>query len=152
MKKSVKIILLCVCAALCLSLFAVSALAVPAAPGSGREGLDACCGSRTGALVTPEDIPSRAVPKGTRAFIPALGHTTKNIPLLTVVIGFSNVPYNDEYDWNEAFFSGEKSITAFYSDMSFGQFTFTPVAESSARSPVIPYLCSTRMNSFRMVS
>lgn len=132
MKKSIKLILLCVCAALCLTLFAASALAVPAAPGSGREGQEAACRSHTGKLITLDDIPDRGVPKGTRAFIPALQHTTKNIPLLTVVIGFPNVPYHDDYDWNEAFFSGEKSITSYYSDMSFGKFTFLPAQETCA--------------------
>ena len=132
MKKSVKLMLLCVCAALCLAMFAASALAVPAAPGSGREGEAAACGSRVGKLVTLEDIPDRNIPTGTKAYIPALEHTTKNIPLLTIVIGFPNVPYQNDYDWNDEFFSGAKSITSYYSDMSFGKFTFVPARETSA--------------------
>ena len=131
MKKTVKFILLCVCAVLCVTLFAATALAVPAAPGSGREGAEASCRSHTGKLITLDDIPDRRVPAGTKAYIPALEHTTKDIPLLTVVIGFSNVPYHNDYDWNNEFFSGEKSITSYYSDMSFGKFTFVPAQETS---------------------
>ena len=128
-----KILLLCLCLALCAALFAVSALAVPAAPGSGREGQEAACRSHMGSLVTLDDIPAarRSLVSG-RAFVPTLGHVKKNIPTVAIVVGFSNVGYSNEYDWNETLFSGDKSITAYYSDMSFGQFTFLPVSETSA--------------------
>ncbi len=133
MKKSLKILLFCCCLALCLTLLAVSATAVPAAPHSGREGAAAACRSHTNALVTLDDIPAarRSLVSG-KAYLPVLGHVKKNIPMVTVVVGFTNIGYNNEYDWNEAFFSDDKSITSYYSDMSFGKFTFLPAEETSA--------------------
>ena len=47
--------------ALCAALLAVSALAVPAAPGSGREGADAACRSHSGRLITLDEIPAALV-------------------------------------------------------------------------------------------
>ena len=132
MKKSLKLLLLCVCIALCAALLAVSALAVPAAPGSGREGQEAACRSHPGALVTLNDISNGKAPRGNKAFVPVLGHVKKDIPMVAIVIGFSNIGYNGDYDWNETFFSDDKSITSYYSDMSFGQFTFLPASETSA--------------------
>lgn len=133
MKKSLRIILFCCCLALCAALFAVTALAVPAAPHSGREGAEAACRSDRRALVTLDDIPAaRHTPEKGKAFAPSLSQITKDIPLVTIVIGFNNVPYNDAYNWNRTLFSGEKSITSYYSDMSFGKFTFVPVKETSA--------------------
>ena len=121
------------CCTVVLIAGACTAFAVPAAPGSGRVGEAAACRSHTGSLITLEDIPAvRRSPEGNKAFIAPLVHTSRNIPLLTIVVGFSNMPYDDDYNWNDSFFSGEKSIMSYYSDMSFGKFTFVPAAETSA--------------------
>ena len=114
---------------LLLAAAAVCAWAAPAKPGSGRTGSDAACRSHVGSLVTPEDIPSR---QGDAARAPSLGSVEKNIPLLTIVVGFSNIPYRNDFDWSATMYSGEKSLAAYYSDMSFGKFTFAPAAETSA--------------------
>ncbi|MGN0076214.1 MAG: hypothetical protein ACI38Z_04485, partial [Parafannyhessea sp.] len=58
--------------------------------------------------------------------------TTTSIPLLTIVVGFSDEPYSNTYDWNEKFFSGEYSVSSLYRISSEGKFTWTPASESSA--------------------
>ena len=118
---------LCVAAVL-LAAAAVCAAAVPARPGTAASGESAACRSHTGELVTLDKIPVRR--SGKRA--PSLDPVARDIPLLTIVVGFSNMPYDNGYDWHETVFSGEKSLAAYYSDMSFGKFTFTPAAETSA--------------------
>lgn len=55
-----------------------------------------------------------------------------SIPLLTIVVGFSDMPYRDNYDWSSQIFTGEYSTAAFWSDASNGSFTFEPAPESSA--------------------
>ena len=119
---------LCV-AAILLAAAAVCAAAVPARPGTAASGESAACRSHTGELVTLDRIPVRKTGPN-RA--PSLDPVARDIPLLTIVVGFSNMPYDNGYDWHETVFSGEKSLAAYYSDMSFGKFTFTPAAETSA--------------------
>ncbi|TDP57755.1 M6 family metalloprotease domain-containing protein [Aminicella lysinilytica] len=53
------------------------------------------------------------------------------IPLLAIVIGFSDVAYNNDYDWNDKIFNGSNSVADYYSDVSQGQFTFAPARETS---------------------
>ncbi len=127
--KPVKYLLAVLFAAVLFAAAAVSAGAVPARPGAGHTGESAACRSHHGALVTLADIPAR---QGDSARAPSIDPVKKDIPLLTVVIGFTNVPYENGWDWSETIFSGEKSLSAYYSDMSFGKFTFTPAAETSA--------------------
>lgn len=132
MKKSIKNLLLGCCLALCLTLLAVTALAVPAAPESGREGTAAACRSHTNRLVTLDEIPAARRALVGKRFVPSLGHAKKDIPMVAIVVGFSNIDYHDDYDWNEMLFSDDKSITSYYADMSFGEFTFLPAMETSA--------------------
>ncbi len=128
-KKSIFKVLISVFAAgVLIAAFAVCSLAVPAEPGSGHTGADAACRSHYGKIVTLDNIPTRTGAK--RA--PSIAPVDKNIPLLTIVVGFLNMPYQDDWDWADEMFVGEKSLSAYYSDMSFGHFTFTPAAESSA--------------------
>ena len=54
-----------------------------------------------------------------------------NIPLVMIVVGFNNCPYSDEYDWTEKAFTNKYSISSYYKDMSYGQFTFAPATETS---------------------
>ncbi len=132
MKKTVKHLL--VLLALCMIgfvLFSLSSFAVPAAPGSAFAGADALCRSHAGkTLVTLDSIPADS--RNASRKIPKPGKTTKNIPLLTLVIGFKDVPYQDGYNWADEIFKGDESLRTYYSDMSFGQFTFEPVVESCA--------------------
>ncbi|MBQ6093391.1 MAG: M6 family metalloprotease domain-containing protein, partial [Clostridia bacterium] len=129
-RNSLKLMLTLALVLFCLSLFAVAAFAVPAAPGSPYTGQEALCRSHPGELVTLDRIP--AGQQGGPRKIPRPGETTKDIPLLTLVIGFSDVKYCDDYDWANEIFKSQKSLRAYYTDMSFGKFTFDPVNETSA--------------------
>lgn len=67
------------------------------------------------------------------------GGTTREIPLVMIVVGFdgagnpdASVPYDDGYDWSAALFDEGESPAAYYRDMSGGAFTFTPAREGSA--------------------
>ena len=109
---------------------AVSVCAVPAKPGGAFSGEDAVCRSHVGELVTLDKIPNGY--KNGASKIERPGETTKDIPLLTLVIGFSDVKYRDDYDWATEIFKSQESLRAYYTDMSFGKFTFDPVSETSA--------------------
>ena len=132
MKKIVKSMLACF--ALCLVgfvLFALPSFAVPAVPGSPFTGSEALCRSHASkTLVTLDSIPANT--KNASRKIPKPGKTAKNIPLLTLVIGFKDTPYQDGYNWADEIFNQSESLRAYYSDMSFGKFTFEPVVESCA--------------------
>ena len=130
MKKWIwKMMLATLSIAVLLAVAAAWAWAVPAKPGTGYTGADAVCRSHAGALVTLDEIPAR---RGKAHFAPSISPAERDIPLLMIVIGFSNMPYENDWNWHEAMFSGEKSLAAYYTDMSFGQFTFTPAAETCA--------------------
>jgi len=130
MKKLVKLLLILTLTALCTVVLSVSVYAVPAY--NGGEANPVSCKSHTNKLVTLDDIPSAKVQDGKKAVPSAIEQ--KEIPLLVIVIGFDNISYNDNYNWNEEIFSGERSLQKYYSDMSFGQFTFVPVRELSRQN------------------
>ncbi len=131
MKKSTKKLMLTfVFLLLFLAVFAVAAFAVPAAPGSPFVGEEALCRSHPGKLVTLDQIPAGQQNGARRIQRP--GDTTKDIPLLTLVIGFKDIGYRSDYDWANEIYRSQESLRAYYTDMSFGKFTFDPVAESSA--------------------
>ncbi len=129
-KSSKKLMLTFAFVLLCLAVLAVAAFAVPAAPGSPFAGEEALCRSHPGKLVTLDSIPA-AQQNGARR-IPRPGDTAKNIPLLTLVIGFRDIGYRDDYDWANEIYRSQESLRAYYTDMSFGKFTFDPVRETSA--------------------
>lgn len=54
-----------------------------------------------------------------------------SIPLVMIVVGFKNCAYSDEYDWSEKTFTDKYSVSSYYKDMSYDQFTFAPIAETS---------------------
>ena len=54
------------------------------------------------------------------------------IPLLVVSVGFANVPYSNDQDVSQMFFKDAKSVTQYFNDQSYGQFTYVPAAETSA--------------------
>ncbi|MCR4563231.1 MAG: M6 family metalloprotease domain-containing protein [Clostridiales bacterium] len=129
MKKTLKTILILSAVVLLLSALAFSSSAVPAYHSDGKNG---SCKSHTNKLVTLDDIADRAV--SDNGGMRKLGKVTitKNIPLVIIVIGFDNIGYNDSYNWGNTIFQGESSLKQYYTDMSFGQFTFVPVQETSA--------------------
>ncbi|MBQ7703619.1 MAG: cell wall-binding repeat-containing protein [Firmicutes bacterium] len=57
--------------------------------------------------------------------------TPKEIPLLVLVLEFTNIDYQDDYDWADHIFKGSHSLAQYYQDMSFNQFSFVPAKETS---------------------
>ena len=122
-------------AAVCLFVvFGACASVVSAVPSLGGSGGD--CRSQVFDLILPEDIPSDGRTGGGNLLRARRGTNSgtpeEYIPLVMIVIGFDGQPYDTEYDWNEKIFGGEVSLRQYYSDMSFGKFTFLPVEETSA--------------------
>lgn len=123
--------------ALCLACFPGIALAVCPKPGSEAAASGRGCPSHTGELVTLDDINAShptseegSEPDG--FYTQELESGQKTLPLLIIVIGFDGTPYRDDYDWGSTIFKGEYSLATYYTDMSFGQFTFEPMNELSA--------------------
>ncbi|MCR5042023.1 MAG: leucine-rich repeat protein [Clostridia bacterium] len=91
------------------------------------------CKSKVFDLVTLDDIPVRSPALiGGKSFAPSLTKADKNLPLVIIVAGFEDVAYEDGFDWAQEIFKTEYSLSQYYTDMSFGQFTFVPAVESSA--------------------
>ena len=128
-KQGYRLLAVLLTAAAAALLLAVSAWAVPAAPDSGYSGARAACRSGTGTVVTPADV---AVQPGGARKAAADGAPQKTLPLAVIVVGLDNIEYSRAYDWSETIFTGERSVAAYYDEMSFGSFTFSPVAETSA--------------------
>ncbi|MBR3053176.1 MAG: M6 family metalloprotease domain-containing protein, partial [Firmicutes bacterium] len=92
-----------------------------------------------GGLVTLDDIPWEAgaysgTSEGTAdgvEQIPSFS-TPKEIPLVVLVVGFSNINYNNSYNWGNSVFTASDSLARFYKDQSFNKFTFVPANETSA--------------------
>ena len=121
---------------LCLCVF-FSAFAVMAAAAPLHYGSDRGCRSQVFDLATINDLPSDGrVGRTALAQSTLLGAASTQpdsyIPLVMIVIGFNGQAYNPEYDWGTLFFEGSTSLAQYYMDMSFGQFTFLPVQETSA--------------------
>ena len=63
---------------------------------------------------------------------------TQSTPLLFIIVGFAGdenhaaTPYDNEYDWHDAIFGPEDSLSSYYLDMSEGAFTFAPARETCA--------------------
>jgi len=132
--------------ALIVTFMPLSAMATPteqteidagAEASSGDAGETKCLPGGTFDLVTLDDVaggqPVANHPGGRRGL--GAKSTVKEMPLLIVVIGFKDTPYNEEYDWGNTIFSaksGAHSISRFYTDNSQGKFTFAPARESSS--------------------
>ena len=121
------LLLLAVCVLLC-AMLAVAAFAVPAKPGTHEN--NPTCRSHSDTLVTLDSLPDSD--DAGRAKAPVKPMTEKELPLVVVVLGFDNIAYEADYDWATTIFEGEGSLSDYYTDMSFGKFTFVPAAESSA--------------------
>ncbi|MBQ7639008.1 MAG: M6 family metalloprotease domain-containing protein [Clostridia bacterium] len=128
MKTSVKTFLICVCAAALVLLFAVSAFAAVGTDENGR----LVCRSHPGKLITLSDVAETAKERNRGPMrAPSLDPAVTDLPLAVIVIGFNNMPYNASFNWADEVFRSDSSLSSFYSDMSFGKFTFTPVRETS---------------------
>ena len=106
------------------------------------------CQSHPEELVTLDMIPENpdrkelgeSIDNGLKLNDIGLPSAEKTMPTVVIVIGFggnsaTRMPYNSNIDWEGAVFSGRgyngKSVRDFYRDMSYGQFTFDPVEETS---------------------
>ena len=131
MKRSIRFSLCFIAVAAALLLFAFTALAVPAAPGTHADG--GACKSHTGQLLTLADVSETAAKRNSGPMrSPSLGSVKSDVPLAVIVIGLDGMPYRDDFDWAQEIFLTDRSLAEYYTDMSFGQFTFTPVQETSA--------------------
>lgn len=130
MKQSLKLFLIVLTLALLALFLGVTAGAVPPAPGSGWQAGHACPSHAGETYITLSEL-SGARPGGAMA-APSLEPMQRDIPLVMVVIGFRDLPYEPGYNWAETIFSGPKSLRQYYTDMSYGQFTFDPAQETSA--------------------
>lgn len=115
---------------------APDAYAVPAFPGTTGSEHGAGCKSHPGELVTLDQIPWQAPVVSSssgqrRAPSKAPATTLKSLPLLVIVVGYDDMHYNTSFDWHSRIFEGDSSVSAYYRDMSFGQFTFEPARETS---------------------
>ena len=116
MKRSLRITICIMIAAAAMLLFSAVALAAPAAPGTHPEG--GACKSHVGTLVTLSDIAETAA--------------KRNAGLVgEIYVKYNSVPTRTDFDWSQEIFRADNSLSEYYTDMSFGQFTFTPVQESS---------------------
>ena len=126
MKRSRRWILCLLAVAAVLTVLTLSAAAAPAKPGTHAD--SAVCKSHPGTLLTLSEIEETAAKRnaGTRR-APAIDPTTADLPLLVIVIGFNNMPYRNDFNWAQEIFCADRSLAEYYTDMSFGKFTFTPV-------------------------
>ena len=109
------------------ALFVLFALSAAAAPHISRNGDAGACKSHTQTLVQLQDLSDAAGAKNAPQ-----QSGKKTIPLVMIVVEFANMPYDDSIDWAQKIFLDQDSLQTYYDDMSFGQFTFTPAAESAA--------------------
>ena len=131
MKKVLKYSLFFLMIAAVLAVFGITAAAAPAKPDTHTDG--GACKSHPGTLVTLSDIADTAAARNSGVMrAPDLDPVTADLPLAVIVIGFSDQAYRSDIDWAQRIFRAEDSLAAYYSDMSFGRFTFTPVNETSA--------------------
>ena len=130
MKHSIRWLLMTLCAVACALLLTLTALAAPSA----KEAQSARgCKSHPGPLLTLADLSETAAKRNSGPMrAPSLDPAVTDLPLAVIVVGFNDLPYNDGFDWGSAVFRRDSSLAEFYSDMSLGQFTFTPARESSA--------------------
>ena len=86
-------------------------------------------------LVTLDQIPS-----GKRTGMPGIRSAAssgvptaeKTIPLLVISVGFANVTYNSDQNVSQMFFEDAKSVSQYFHDQSYGQFTYSPAPETCA--------------------
>lgn len=132
LKKIRKIIITSALAVIALfALSAADAFAVPAAPGSEYDGTEKGCRSHVGEMVTLDDVAADIRKKSIKSAKAPQEVQMKSLPLLVVVVGFTDIGYDDGYNWHNTLFTEDDSLSTYYKDMSGEKFTFTPAAESS---------------------
>ena len=139
---NIRVCFKCFIFTVCLSAaFLVLPKTVYAVPGKGTGDVPYTsegCKSKTFDLIKPEDLPSDGnigIPKikGKKAEGEIEEPDTESyIPLVMIVVGLDNIPYDNNYDWGSYIFREERSLDQYYRDMSFNKFTFRPVKETSA--------------------
>lgn len=129
MKNNVKTVLLAACTLFLTLLFV---LTCSAAAGTGADGRRVCK-SHPGPLLTLSDLAKTAEKRnGGPMRAPSPEPAVSDLPLVVIVVGFADLPYSESFDWSAVMFGEGNSLAEFYSDMSLGQFTFTPVQETAA--------------------
>ena len=132
MKNTTRIFLATIVAVMCALLLTLTALAAPAAQNARPAG-PRDCKSHPGKLLTLSELADAAAKRNRGPMrAPSLDPAVTDLPLAMIVVGFNDVPYSDSFDWSETVFRGDNSLSEFYTDMSFDQFTFTPAQETSA--------------------
>ncbi len=130
MKKTSKKLLAMFCALLLALLFVLNSFAAaPETDEGGRRG----CKSHPGPLLTLSVLSETAKIRNSGPMrAPSLQPAVTDLPLIVIVVGFKDMPYSETFNWNKSIFHDEHSLAEFYTDMSLGQFTFTPARETSA--------------------
>lgn len=129
MKRTSKPVLLIICILFLALLFAFTGSAAAGTQDAGQR----ICKSHPGPLLTLSEISKTAAIRNrgpVRA--PSLQPAVNDLPLAIIVVAFSDMPYSEAFDWSDTIFHADRSLAEFYSDMSLGQFTFTPARETSA--------------------
>ena len=115
------------------SLLLMLALLFTASAVAGTDSGPRVCKSHPGPLLTLEDIAKTAAVRNRGPMrAPALQPAVSDLPLVVIVVAFSDMPYSETFDWSDSIFHTDRSLAEFYTDMSLGRFTFTPAQETSA--------------------
>ena len=129
MKKPVKFTLLTLCTLLAALLFVFTC---SAAVGVDAEG-GRVCKSHPGPLLTLTELSKTASHRNRGPMrAPSLEPAVNDLPLVVIVAGFKDMPYSDSFDWSACMFRDDRSLAEYYTDMSLGQFTFTPARDTCA--------------------
>ena len=129
MKKACKTVLLMICTLLLALLFVFTGSAVIGTENAGQR----ICKSRPGPLLTLSEISKTATIRNRGPMrAPSIQPAVNDLPLVVIVAEFSDAAYSETFDWSSSIFNSDRSLAEYYSDMSLGQFTFTPARETSA--------------------
>lgn len=110
---------------LCSAAPAAAARANDAAPRRG-------CVSHPGPLLTLQELSKTAAARNRGPMrAPSLRPAAADLPLAVIVAEFKGMPYSETFNWAKTIFTDDLSLAEYYTDMSLGQFTFTPVRETS---------------------
>lgn len=55
-----------------------------------------------------------------------------SLPLMVIVVGFRDNPYNENYNWHDIYFGDSDSVADFYKQASNNKFTWRSISEPSA--------------------
>ena len=118
-----------ICTLLLTLLFVFTGSAVSEAKDAGQH----ICKSHPGSLLTLSEISKTAAIRNRGPMrAPSLQPAVSDLPLVVIVAEFSDAAYSETFDWSNSIFNADRSLAEYYTDMSLGQFTFSPARESSA--------------------